>query len=83
MPPAHSKTRPRPRRVLARLGDARSLGFRGGRVGILDAFAMARRIERRLPIEAGRDFNRDGAANRKDVDLAAMAAVRIDEGAAP
>ena len=64
-----------------------------GRVNILDAFALAREIERRgSDSESGGgregdgarrfDLNNDGAVDRKDVDAVALAAVRLDrEGA--
>ena len=52
----------------------------GGRVTILDAFALARRLEAGEVPDAVWDRNGDGAVNRTDVDLVAMAAVRIEGG---
>lgn len=50
---------------------------RNGRVDILDAFVLARRIEGAGKAEAEWDVNGDGAVNRTDVDTVAMAAVRL------
>lgn len=47
-----------------------------GRVTILDAFALARRIEAGAPLPAD-DVNHDGRVNRADVDHLAMAAVAL------
>ena len=49
-----------------------------GRVDILDAFTLAQRIEGSARRSAW-DFNSDGAVDRRDVDLVAMAAVRLEE----
>lgn len=52
-----------------------------GRVDILDAFALARRIESgAIPAGVG-DLNHDGRVDRADVDAVAMQAVRLTEGA--
>jgi hypothetical protein len=56
---------------------------RSGRVDILDAFAMARRIETGPSPDAAWDLNRDGRIDRKDVDVVAMAAVKISREAYP
>ncbi len=53
---------------------------RSGRVTILDAFALARQLDSGRAAAAG-DFNGDGLIDRADVDLIAMAAVRLPEGA--
>jgi hypothetical protein len=53
---------------------------RNGRVDILDAFKLARHIESAGRIEAGWDFNGDGQIDRSDVDIVALAAVRLDKG---
>jgi len=67
---------------------------RNGRVDILDAFKLARHIESAdrsktnlSPVSStgqalrkqGWDINGDGVVNRKDVDLVALAAVRLDK----
>lgn len=51
-----------------------------GRVDILDAFRLARHIESRGPADMKWDLNGDGLLDRKDVDLIAFAAVRLDKG---
>jgi hypothetical protein len=51
-----------------------------GRVDILDAFTLARRIESEDYAEFQSDINNDGMVNRDDVDEIAMAAVRLDKG---
>lgn len=51
---------------------------RDGRVDILDAFALARTVESRGVRERRWDLNGDGVIDRKDADMIAMAAVRID-----
>jgi len=56
---------------------------RSGRVDILDAFAMARRIETGPSPDPAWDMNHDGKIDRQDVDVVAMAAVKIDGGARP
>lgn len=59
---------------------------RDGRVNVLDAFALARRIEARPAQNAiarnaeQYDLNGDGAVDRHDVDAIAMAAVRLGQG---
>ena len=53
---------------------------RSGRVDILDAFALARRLE--SGVAPGRtDMNGDGIVDRTDVDTIAMLAVTLAEGA--
>ncbi|MHC4557952.1 MAG: dockerin type I domain-containing protein [Planctomycetota bacterium] len=58
-----------------------------GRVDILDAFKLARHIESseytktNLSLaKQGWDINSDGLVNSNDVDLVALAAVRLDKG---
>jgi|SRR5687767_1828560 len=53
---------------------------RSGRVDILDAFALARRIQQ--GDTAGFDFNNDGVVDRADVDTVAAQAVRLRKGRA-
>jgi hypothetical protein len=48
---------------------------RSGRVDILDAFALARRIQQGTA--GGFDLNRDGVVDKLDVDLVAAQAVRL------
>jgi len=52
-----------------------------GRVDILDAFALARRVEAGERIRPQWDVNGDGAVNREDVDRIALAAVDLRGGA--
>ena len=52
---------------------------RSGRVDILDAFSLARRLDSDIAPTTG-DFNGDGRIDRADVDAIAMAAVRLAEG---
>jgi hypothetical protein len=51
-----------------------------GRVDILDAFKLARYIKSAAHPDKKWDMNGDGLVNRKDVDLVAFAAVRLDKG---
>jgi hypothetical protein len=51
-----------------------------GNVDILDAFALARRIQE--GDTAGFDFNNDGVVDRADVDTVAAQAVRLRKGRA-
>jgi len=51
-----------------------------GRVDILDAFRLARDIESRGQADTKWDLNGDGVVDRKDVDIVAFAAVRLDKG---
>lgn len=52
---------------------------RNGRVDILDAFGLARRLEGAAAPGPEWDLNGDGVVDRRDVDVMAMAAVRIAE----
>jgi hypothetical protein len=49
-----------------------------GRVDILDAFALARRVESGREPSRRHDLNRDGRVDRADVELVAAAAVRLN-----
>jgi Dockerin type I domain len=51
-----------------------------GRVDILDAFALERHIESGGPANKKWDINGDGLVDRRDVDMVAFAAVRLDKG---
>ena len=53
---------------------------RNGRVDILDAFKLAKQIESAGRTETEWDFNGDGLIDRSDVDVVALAAVRLDKG---
>ena len=53
---------------------------RNGRVDILDAFKLARHIESASRTETEWDFNGDGLIDHSDVDMVALAAVRLDKG---
>ena len=50
-----------------------------GRIDILDAFALARRLERGEATDPAWDRTGDGAVDRKDVDAIALAAVKVTE----
>ena len=52
---------------------------RNGRVDILDAFALARKVEAKLPVEPDWDITGDGSVNTADVDAIAMKAVALTE----
>ena len=54
---------------------------RNGRVDILDAFALARRVETGRGLSDEWDFNGDGAVDRADADVVAGAAVSLERGA--
>lgn len=61
---------------------------RNGRIDILDAFALARKLEagseRKEEEEKEEwDFNNDGKVDASDVDWVALAAVSLDKGALP
>jgi hypothetical protein len=51
-----------------------------GTVNILDALVLAKRIEAATASESQWDLNRDGLVDRQDVDVIAMAAVRLNKG---
>ena len=53
---------------------------RNGRVDILDAFKLARRIETAGSSAADLDINGDGMTNHDDVDAVALAAVSLNRG---
>ena len=53
---------------------------RNGRVDILDAFKLAKQIESAGPAATEWDINDDGLIDRSDVDVVALAAVRLDKG---
>jgi hypothetical protein len=53
---------------------------RNGKVDILDAFTLARHLEADRPTDAMWDFNGDGLIDRRDVDMVALAAVRLNKG---
>jgi len=50
---------------------------RSGRVDILDAFYLARQIEKQLELQNQWDVNGDGTVNQNDVDAIASTAVRV------
>jgi hypothetical protein len=51
-----------------------------GRVDILDAFTLARQIKQAGHTESEWDVNGDGFIDDNDVDIVALAAVRLDKG---
>lgn len=54
---------------------------RNGRVDILDAFVLARRVKASEGVDAEWDINGDGIVDSKDIDAVAARAVRINKGA--
>jgi hypothetical protein len=52
-----------------------------GRVDILDAFAVARRLQQGQVNAAQFDINRDGVVDQRDIDLIAAQAVKLAKGA--
>jgi hypothetical protein len=80
--------KPKPTTNSSVVAEARAIDIdRNGRVDILDAFKLARHIESVGRTKAnlslrrqGLDMNGDGLVNRDDVDLVALAAVRLDKG---
>ena len=55
---------------------------RDGKLDILDAYFVARKVAANEPLNKEWDFNRDGAVDNKDVDVVAFSAVKIKpEGA--
>lgn len=62
-------------------GSLRAQDFnRDGAVDVLDAFALAREVERGRPVDRQFDFNRDGVVNRRDADALAAQAVILKQG---
>jgi len=53
---------------------------RSGRVDILDAFTMAKAITHQAVSDKKWDFNHDGTVDKRDVDIVALAAVKIPAG---
>lgn len=49
-----------------------------GRVDIVDALVLARRVVDREPLPTQWDFNRDGRVDRSDADVVAILAVRLE-----
>ena len=76
--PASSRQGMNPSRQVARLGDV----DHNGRVDILDAYRVARKIARHEPLDPAWDVNGDGVVDQKDVDLIAHMAVRVSPEAA-
>ena len=63
------------------LSEAQAIDIdQNGRVDILDAFKLAQHIESADRTETEWDFNGDGLIDRSDVDMVALAAVRLDKG---
>jgi hypothetical protein len=51
---------------------------RDGRVDVLDAFALARRLQQGAAMDRLFDINGDGVVDQKDIDAIATRAVRLD-----
>lgn len=54
---------------------------RSGRVDMLDAFVLARKLDAKAAAAKGDDVNGDGVLDRRDVDAVAAMAVRLPGGA--
>ncbi|MCB9852316.1 MAG: hypothetical protein H6819_04410 [Phycisphaerales bacterium] len=52
-----------------------------GRIDILDAFVLAKRVDAQSQLNPSWDFNADGRVDRKDVDSVAQVAVQLNGGA--
>jgi len=70
-----------PKSISPALAEGRADVDANGRVDILDAFQLARQIETRGPVAPQWDLNGDGRIDQDDVNLVALAAVRLDKGA--
>ena len=55
---------------------------RDGKLDILDAYFMARKVAGNEPLSKEWDFNKDGTIDNKDVDVVAFSAVKIKPGGA-
>jgi hypothetical protein len=73
---AQIKDRPQPAMTVL----AREDIDHNGRVDILDAFALARRVENGQAVGASFDLNGDGRTGQADVDMIALAAVKLERG---
>jgi len=62
-----------------RLAAAREDLDGNGRVDILDAFALARRLERGMPLDPKFDLNHDGRVDQHDVETIVTHAVSLDK----
>lgn len=62
--------------ILARAEDV----DQNGRVDVLDAYLLARRVELAQKLKQEWDFNHDGKVDRGDANLVAQSAVRLEEG---
>lgn len=78
LPEIEARFRPEPVAppVVVAIGDIDG----NGRIDILDALHLARRIEASVASRPEWDVNEDGAVDRADVDEVAMRAVRINGG---
>ncbi|HEV8291725.1 MAG TPA: dockerin type I repeat-containing protein [Tepidisphaeraceae bacterium] len=56
---------------------------RDGKLDILDAFLMARKVAANEHLTKEWDFNHDGTVDAKDVDVVAFAAVKLKGGETP
>jgi hypothetical protein len=72
IPMWHLPATPAVRPQLAQVADVNH----DGRVNILDAYVVARKIARHEPLDPAWDINGDGVVGQKDVDLIANLAVR-------
>ena len=63
----------------ASVADARDVNT-DGNVNILDAYLLARRVERMESLDRAMDFNADGTVDRGDADVLAAASVQLKGG---
>ena len=63
----------------ASVADARDVNT-DGNVNILDAYLLARRVERAESLDRAMDFNADGTVDRTDADVLAAASVEMKGG---
>ena len=70
----------RPRPGIAQLAVSREDIDGNGRIDILDAFTLARRLDTAAALQPEWDVTGDGRVDAADVDAIAMAAVRLSRG---
>ena len=63
----------------ATVADARDVNT-DGNVNILDAYLLAKRVERMESLDRAMDFNADGTVDRGDADVLAAASVQLKGG---
>lgn len=80
--PTSRSAAPTPSAPPARLAAATCPSFdRSRKASILDAFTLAKSLERHAALDASWDLNQDGVVDRQDVDVIAARAVSLNERA--